>query len=168
VTPEEAIQTAIQYENRIRDLYAQALEGTRDPAGRRVFGALAADEQRHVDYLEHKLRQWREQGRIDVERLDSPMPAPEAIARSMGTLETRMSREARSDEKRMLAKALQVEVETSRFYERLVAEMPAGARDMFARFMEIENGHIAVVQAELDHLSHNGYWFDFQEFDMEY
>jgi rubrerythrin len=168
VSPEEAIQTAIQYEIRIRDLYGQAVKDTRDPAGRRVFGALAADEQRHVDYLEHKLKQWREQGRIDLERLDSPMPPAEAIDRSMESLGARMAREDRSDEKRMLSKALQVEVETSRFYERMVAEMPAGARALFARFMEIENGHIAVVQAELDHLSHNGYWFDFQEFDMEY
>jgi hypothetical protein len=38
---------------------------------------------------------------------------------------------------------------------------------MFARFLEIEAGHIAIVQAELDYISHTGYWFDFKEFDME-
>ena len=168
MSPEEAIQTAIQYETRIRDLYRQSAEGSRDPAGRKVFGALAADEQRHVDYLEHKRTQWRQTGRIDAEGLEARLPSGEAIARSMEAMKGPMSREDRSDEKRMLGKALQVEVETSRFYERMVAEMPSGARDLFARFLEIENGHIAVVQAELDYLSHNGYWFDFQEFDMEY
>jgi len=168
VSPEEAIQTAIQYETRIRDLYRQSADSTRDPAARRVFGALAADEQRHVDYLQHKLAQWRETGRIDAEGLAARLPSAEAIARSLEAMQGPMSREDRSDEKRMLGKALQVEVETSRFYERMVAEMPADTRDLFARFMEIENGHIAVVQAELDFLSRNGYWFDFQEFDMEY
>ena len=39
---------------------------------------------------------------------------------------------------------------------------------MFARFLEIEDGHVAIVQAELDFISDNGFWFDFQEFDMEY
>ena len=79
-----------------------------------------------------------------------------------------MAREDRTDEKRMLSKALQVEVETSAFYRRMVAEMEGAAREMFARFLEIEDGHIAAVQAELDFISHNGFWFDFQEFDMEY
>jgi rubrerythrin len=68
----------------------------------------------------------------------------------------------------MLSKALQVEVETSAFYRKLVQEMEGDARTMFARFLEIEDGHIAVVQAELDYISQTGFWFDFQEFDMEY
>jgi hypothetical protein len=38
---------------------------------------------------------------------------------------------------------------------------------MFARFLEIEENHIAAVQAELDYITNTGYWFDFKEFDME-
>ena len=53
------------------------------------------------------------------------------------------------------------------FYKQMVAEMQAESRKMFARFLEIEAGHIAIVQAELDYISHTGYWFDFKEFDME-
>jgi rubrerythrin len=68
----------------------------------------------------------------------------------------------------MLSKALQVEVETSAFYRQLVGKMTGDARAMFARFQEIEDGHIAAVQAELDYISHTGFWFDFQEFDMEH
>ena len=83
-------------------------------------------------------------------------------------LKETMAGEDRRDEKRMLSKALQVEVETSAFYRDMVAQMEGDARVMFARFLEIEDGNIAAVQAELDYISNTGFWFDFQEFDMEY
>jgi hypothetical protein len=38
---------------------------------------------------------------------------------------------------------------------------------MFARFLEIEERHIAAVQMQLDYLTKTGYWFDRKEFDME-
>ena len=67
----------------------------------------------------------------------------------------------------MLSKALDVEVETSSFYRRLVAELSGEGQKMFARFLEIEDSHIAIVQAQLDYVAQSGYWFDFKEFDME-
>ena len=36
-----------------------------------------------------------------------------------------------------------------------------------ARFLEIESNHIDAVQFELDYYGRSGYWFDFEEFDME-
>jgi len=167
-TLEEAITNAIDYETRIRDLYREAVQGTADPKGRQIFQALADDEQRHIDYLEAKRTQWYGEGRITVESLTSLIPAPEWLAANLEGLKQQMSREDRSDEKRMLSKALQVEVETSAFYRQLVEQMEGDARAMFARFLEIEDGHIAAVQAELDYISHTGFWFDFQEFDMEH
>jgi hypothetical protein len=38
---------------------------------------------------------------------------------------------------------------------------------MFARFLVIENRHIAAVQMQLDYATKTGYWFDMKEFDME-
>ena len=165
---EEAISEAIAYETRIRDLYREAADQTNDDKGVQVFNTLAADEQRHIDYLEHKRRQWRQEGALTVAPLDSLVPPAERFQTEITDLQSQMAREDRTDEKRMLSKALQVEVETSAFYRRMVAEMEGAAREMFARFLEIEDGHIAAVQAELDFISHNGFWFDFQEFDMEY
>lgn len=164
----EAITTAIAYETRIRDLYREAAAGTRDPKGKRVFQALADDEQHHIDYLEAKRSQWYAEGLITVEPLTSLIPATEMPPREATDLDAAMAREDRGDEKRMLSKALQVEVETSAFYRRMVDQMEGDAGAMFARFLEIEDGHIAAVQAELDYLSHTGFWFDFQEFDMEH
>lgn len=164
----EAITTAIAYETRIRDLYREAAAGTRDPKGKRVFQALADDEQRHIDYLEAKRSQWCAEGLITVEPLPTLVPASDIPPAELTDLDTTMAREDRGDEKRMLSKALQVEVETSAYYRRMLAQTEGDARAMFARFLEIEDGHIAAVQAELDYLSHTGFWFDFPEFDLEH
>ena len=167
MTTEEAIKTAIDYETRIRDIYAEAAENAADPVGRRVFRTLRDDEQSHLDYLLSRLQEWQKTGEITVEKLETVIPARDAILRGLDKLERRMSIADRGDEKQMLSKALKVETETSDFYRKMVAELSDAAQQMFAHFLEIEERHIAAVQAELDYVSNTGYWFDFKEFDME-
>jgi len=164
---ETAIQTAIEYETRIRDLYAQAARDVTDPAGRSLFSALEKDEQYHVDYLSRRLQEWQNTGEITFSGLKKTIPDAAAIARELDKLEKRVAQNDRSDEKQMLSKALEVEVETSAFYRRLVDELPGTGRRMFAGFLEIEDNHIAVVQAQLDYLAGTGFWFGTKEFDME-
>jgi len=167
MTLEEAIKTALKYEKRIRDLYQEAADQAEDLVGKQVFGLLAGDEQNHVNYLEDRLDRWEKTGRLELETLEKALPSADAIRKHMGQLQTRMDREDRKDEKQMLSKALNVEVETSDFYKRMVDELSNEGRELFARFLEIENEHIQIVQAELDYLSHTGYWFNIKEFDME-
>lgn len=167
MTLEEAIKTAIVYEIKIQRLYQEAHQMVSDPIGKHIFQDLANDEQKHVVYLKDSLEQWQKTGQLSPEKLETSLPAKEIILQGVKKLSSRMAREDRNDEKQMLSKALSVEIETSNFYEQMVAEMPAQGRQMFARFLEIEAGHIAIVQAELDYISHTGYWFDFKEFDME-
>lgn len=167
MTLAEAIKTAIEYEIRVRDLYRESAKKTSDPVGRRIFQTLGNDEQLHVDYLKSRLEIWQETGKLKVEKLESVIPSRATITREVGKIEERMSRDDRKDEKQMLSKALKVEVETSNFYQKMVDEMSGEGRQMFARFLEIEDAHINAVQAELDYISKTGYWFDFKEFDME-
>lgn len=167
MTLEEAIKTAITYETRIRDLYRSAAAATGDPVAAGVYGALADDEQHHVAYLEDRLKQWEKNGSITPEALGSTLPDIRRIAAEMGKIRDELEREDRTDEKQMLSKALHAELETSRFYEQMVQELTGDAQMMFQRFLEIENEHIEIVQAELDFVSRTGYWFDIKEFDME-
>lgn len=167
MTLEEAIKTAIEYEIRVRDLYVESAAKASDPVGRRIFQTLGDDEQLHVDYLKSRLEIWQETGKLKVEKLESIIPSRETILKEVGKLEERMARDDLKDEKQMLSKALKVEVETSNFYQKMVDEMTGEGRQMFARFLEIEDAHINAVQAELDYISKTGYWFDFKEFDME-
>ncbi|MGD9006323.1 MAG: hypothetical protein PVG41_00315 [Desulfobacteraceae bacterium] len=49
----------------------------------------------------------------------------------------------------------------------MTSELPGNIKEMFARFLEIEDAHVEAVKAELDYVMRTGYWFDFKEFDME-
>jgi len=167
VEMEEAITTAIDYETKIRDIYRDAAQNVHDPEGKRFFKMLGDDEQYHLNYLKERLRLWRESGKLSAEKLISAVPSKEIIQRETDKIRTHMATKDLSSVKVILSRALQAEVETSNFYEKMVNEMTDEGKKMFSRFLEIEENHIAAVQAELDYITHTGYWFDFKEFDME-
>jgi len=163
----DAITTAIEFETRVRDLYAGSMNRLSDPVGQRVFQVLADEEQRHLDYLNHRLDEWKRTGKITVEALATALPSRDRILAAAATLEKRVEVPDRSAEVELLHKALAVETETSDFYQRMARELSAEGRQMFARFVEIEAGHKAIVQAELDYVTGTGFWFDVREFDLE-
>ena len=167
MTVEKAIESAIAMEARIRDVYARAQTNCSDKAGQRVFGMLKDDEQYHLDYLNKRLVEWRQHGEMQLEPLKTVVPTAGEIRMHLNRLRKTMAMDDRGMLQQMLSKALQVEVQTSDFYKKMVYEYDGKARDMFARFLEIEDGHIEAVQAELDYVIKTGYWFDFKEFDME-
>jgi rubrerythrin len=164
---ETAIQSALEFENRIRDLYLEAVSRTDDPAGKKIFQTLADDEQRHVDYLESRLDEWQTRGEISDDVLASVVPDKAAIRKEAAALQSKISDDARGLKQQMLSQALAMEIETSRFYKAMVDQVASAHRAMFARFLEIEDNHIEAVQFELDHLSSTGFWYGFEEFDME-
>jgi len=167
MTIEKAIKTAIEYEIRIRDIYREAMAAVGDAVGQRIFETLAQDEQHHIDYLEHKLAQFQKTGAIQPGKLASAIPDQESINQEADKVKSMVTKDFLGIKQQMLSKALKAEVETSDFYRKMVAELPADARPMFERFLEIENNHIKAVQFELDYMGKTGYWFDFKEFDME-
>ena len=164
---ETAITSALEFENRIRDLYLEAVDSTDDAAGKKIFQALADDEQRHVDYLENRLDEWQRQGEITVATLESTIPDKAVIQKEAAALQAAINQDDRGLKQQMLSRALEMEIETSRFYRELIDKVSGAHRDMFARFLEIEDNHVEAVQFELDHMSNTGFWYGFEEFDME-
>lgn len=164
---EKAIKTAIVYEKKIRDIYLEGGKAVKDDHGRSFFQAMSTDEQRHVDYLEYKLTQWSETGKLVPEKLETTIPSREAIRKGVKRVKHQMQGEDRGIKQQQLARALKVEIETSEFYRRMVAELSDEGRELFSRFLEIEESHIEAVQFELDYVSTTGYWFNIKEFDME-
>jgi rubrerythrin len=164
---EEAIKTALMYEKKIRDIYLEGGRTVKDDHGRGFFQAMCEDEQHHVDYLEYKLDQWRKTGKIVPEKLQTTIPSRKAIQKALHRVRHEMKGEDRGIKQQQLARALKVETETSEFYRRMVAELSDEGRDLFARFLEIEENHVEAVQFELDYVSGTGYWFNIKEFDME-
>lgn len=167
MTVEEAIRTAIELEGRVRDVYAEAAEGTEQEEGKRLFLLMADEEQRHLDYLEAKLVQWTEDGSVSPERLETAVPGADLIREEVERLRNDVGGKPGRIEMEFLRKALSVERETSEFYARVVAELPGEAAGLFRRFVEIEEGHLALVQAQMDAAIGTGYWFDVREFNLE-
>jgi rubrerythrin len=165
---DEAIKTAIEFEKKVLKVYQGAERDTVDPVGRRVFSTLAEEEAGHVAYLESRLTEWQKSGRIALEELRTIVPDKARIAEGRKRMAKPMrGKPASSTEVGYLQQALLAERETSAFYRRMVSELAEDRQKLFARFLEIEEGHVALVEAELDAVNGNGFWFGMREFDLE-
>ena len=167
MTIEEAIKTSIEYETRVRDVYAGAVDGVESDEGKRLFQLMLDEEQRHVDYLETKLDEWSNDGTVTADGLATAVPSSAAIESGVDELRDKVGGKPGTVELQFLGKALAVERETSDFYRRMVEELPAEAKGLFERFLEIEDGHLSLVQAQIDQATGSGYWFDVREFTLE-
>ena len=170
MTLEQAIQTALDFENRVRVVYQEAVARAVDPTAKRMLEVMVAEEQRHVEYLESRLAEWKQTGKVSAAALGTDIPSAKRIQEGVNQLKDRMQlpENQRREAIDTLKRAIAVEDETSTFYEKMVNELPAGEQQqMFQRFLEIESGHAAIVQAELDSVQGNGFWFDVREFGLE-
>ncbi len=167
MTLDKAIQTALEYEHNVRDLYLEAVEKSADDTGKKIFKALADEEQGHVDYLVDRFDEWERTGKVASTDLTTDLPDAETIKTGIERLDRQMEGKDWSAELALLDRALKAESETGRFYKRMVAELDTEGQKLFQRFLEIEDAHYDLVQAEIDALTHTGFWFDFMEFSLE-
>lgn len=165
---EQAIKTAIEYEKNVEGTYADAVAQCDDAVGKRIFSVLAKEEAQHVQYLEASLARWQQEGKVSLEALDTALPSRQVIEGGLSRLKE--SVEPRSDprpqEIELLRRAVRAEQETSGFYKKMVEELGEDGKAFFERFVEIEEGHLLIVGAELDAVSGMGYWFDMPEWQF--
>lgn len=164
---EEAIKTALNYETKVKKLYSEALEKTKSEVGMRIFSVMEKEEQYHIDYLNERYNEWKESGTINREELRSSLPSAEKIKEGLKNAKNKVKESISEDELQILQKLLAAETETSGFYTKLLNELSEDDRVLFEPFVEIEKGHVALVQAEIDSVQGLGFWFDMQEFDLE-
>ena len=168
---EEALKTAVEYETKVIGVYKDALTQVTDEVSVRVFTTLVKEEQYHLDYLNKRLEELFALGKIELVDLETAIPSKQAIESEIAKLKTKLSvdktdKKYADTELRMLKKALEVEIETSDFYKRMVLELTDTSQELFMRFLEIEEGHKSIVQAEIDAVTGMGYWFDIPEFNL--
>lgn len=173
MTIEEAIKTALEFERKVHSLYVAAAKSAADSTAKKVFTTLGREEQGHIDYLESRLSEWQRDGHIQREKLGSVLPSPARIAEGIKRARSGVGKSTgiHDVELASLNQALAAEDETTAFYERMVRELSDEGQTLFARFLEIEAGHSAIVRAEIDSVIKNGFWFDLKddlkEFDLE-
>jgi rubrerythrin len=166
---DHAIRTALEHEAGVHKAYLNAVEKTDDEAGKRVFKALADEEMHHIKYLKARLEEWQQTGKITVKKLGTSVPTKEAINKSLiGLRKTVKPKNTKLNvELELLKKALVAERKTSLFYKEMVSTLDGEGQQLFKRFVEIEDGHEAIVQAEIDCVSNSGFWIDNMEFGLE-
>lgn len=167
MTLEEAIQAALQYEGRVIKIYLDAMRRSKDPVGKKVFKTLNEDESSHVRYLKERLDELASVGSVKPAKLSTAIPPAKEIGAALNSNRGKTVLRAPEEELNLLRRALKVEIETCEFYQKLSRELPPEGRSLFERFVEIEEGHRAIVQAEIDSISGAGFWFDIPEFRLE-
>ncbi len=163
----EALQISLEYENKVRDHYKMGVEKITDPVGKRIFTTLAEEEQNHVDFLENRMARLNDPN-VEPMAFGTVVP-PEWVEAAQRKLEKPPSDKVATQTDIELVKlALELEHETSNFYRSLMSKLDNDEdKKFFEPFIEIEDGHVAIVQAELDSLQGIGFWFDFKEFSLE-
>lgn len=162
---QDIFKSALTYEKKIRDLYLSAVDTIDDDRGKELFKALAADEQSHVEFLEYSLDRL-----ASAREIDRKNPAPVlsfAVDDDVSRMKEKIPEQMLGDIKRALNAALVLEVETSQFYKKACDNSKGQVKEILKKFYEIEQGHVELVQIQLDYASGNGYWFNFMEIDME-
>ncbi|MBU3916329.1 hypothetical protein KKA14_12410 [bacterium] len=163
----EAIKTALEYENKVVDVYSKYADQLNSPIASKIFRLLEEEEEGHVEYLNAKLAEWKESGKITIDELTTVVPDASVIKANVKKLEKVAKKENIDSEIEVFKKALKMESEASAFYRGVVGKLPKADQKLFLHFIEIEEGHEAIVKAEIDNALGLGYWFDFMEFDLE-
>jgi len=166
---DDAIKTALEYEIGVCKVYVDAMNKTGDETAKRIFKVLGQEEEDHVAYLRDRLAEWEKAGKITVKALGTLLPGREAINKGLQDLEKTVKQEPTklNLELELLKKALDAEIKTSEFYKEMVRTLDGNGQKLFKRFVEIEEGHEAIVQAQINTVGNWGFWFDTPEFRLE-
>ena len=163
---EDALDQAIRLEAEIGQVYRRLQAGVASAAARRVFEILASEEDDHLAYLEARRDELRRQGRIDAtEPPECRWQRP--TRRQLEEQACLAATEDRDGEIAALEQAERLERTAIELYERLARHLPLEQAALFQGFLEREKVHLDLVQAELDAVSGQGFWFELQEFDLE-
>ena len=164
----EALQVALDTEKKGYKFYKIAAKSSKDPKGREVFDHLAKDEIEHMGIIA-----------TIYESLTSDEPwmtYEEAAARYGETPSEKLifpevPEEAQEgfDDLLALEEALEFEKKAVQFYTKQASEaQEEKARAFYQSLIEIEEGHVQIIQAELDSLQGAGIWLGFQEISLEH
>ena len=167
---DNAIKTALEHEAGVHKAYCEAANKTIVESGKRIFQALADEEMGHIKYLQERLKEWETTGKIHVKKLGTSVPTREAIEKSLQDVRKTVKPHKHTKlipELELLKQALEAERKVSLFYKDMVAKLDGEGQQLFQRFVEIEEGHEAIVEAEIDSVANCGMFLGSMEFGLE-
>ena len=164
----EALQVALDTEKKGYRFYKIAAKSSKDPKGQEVFEHLARDEVEHMGVIATMYE--------SLTRDEPWMTYEEAFEKYGETPKEKIifpdvPEEAQEDfdDIKALEEALEFEKKAVLFYMKQAEESDSEkARIFYQSLIEIEEGHVQIIQAELDSLMGAGIWLGFQEISLEH
>ena len=164
----EALQVALDTEKKGYRFYKIAANSSRDPKGKEVFEHLANDEIEHMGVIAKvfesltKNEPWmtyeeavEKYGETPAENIIFP-DVPDETQEDF-------------DDLRALEEALEFEKKAVQFYTNHAEKADDDkAKSFYQSLVQIEESHVAIIQAELDSLMGAGIWLGFQEISLEH
>jgi rubrerythrin len=160
----EAIKMAIQIEKDGKKYYEEAASKTNNELGKKMFESLAKDEMVHLETFQKMFdtiagkEEWRELAE------GSPKVGKVPI------FDEEVSEKSKPDTNDIdaLRVALDNERDSIELYKKASEEIKDSlARKIFTKIREEEEYHYDLLQAQKDHLTKSGFWFDVGEFQMD-
>ncbi len=145
--------------------YLRLVRATRRLTGKDVFARLAADELEHAAVLERLSRSLRETGTCSTEGLPRS-PFADLVPR-LADRDRRIRGESGLDDISALQAALDLENRAVEFYRSAAGAAAGPVALVLRRLTGMEKAHVALIQAELDSIQSDGFWFGMPEFTLE-
>jgi rubrerythrin len=160
----DALKLAIERERGASKFYVRAAGMTSDPDGDKMFKWLARQEARHLAGLRQQLKSVQESDRwLEWRRRADPLDRSEFPSAS----EASGAVTAGAGEKEALRSAIKAEQEAIAFYKEAEDTTPdLRGKSMFKRLAWEEEGHLALLEEELEWLTKSRKYFTVHQFDL--
>lgn len=164
----QALQIALDTEKKGYRFYMMAAKSSKDPKGQEVFEHLAKDEVEHMGVIATMYESLTS---------DEPWMTYEDAVEKYGKTPTEKiifpdvpdEPQENFNDINALEEALDFEKKAVQFYSKQAqACEEERARAFYQSLIEIEEGHVQIIQAELDSLMGAGIWLGFQEISLEH
>jgi len=140
------LSTALELEDKGFHFYRESEKRTQNESGKKIFSQLATEEEEHIQSLKKMFRD------LFPEKSGKPIPV------FSGTVSEY------SGEVEALQIAIDMEKQSMRFYSEWAQDE---LKSLFDILIEFEKTHLELLQAELDYVQKNGFWFDYYESSQE-
>ncbi|MBE0432893.1 ferritin family protein [candidate division WOR-3 bacterium] len=163
----EVIRESIKLELNGQSFFEAIADATHNELGKKMFMKLAGDEAQHLKtfsdiFTEMVGEDWKKQ--IGELKTDRKAPMIEALARKVANA----GKEGRASELEAISIAMDLERNAIEFFGNAAQKTSdAKAKEIFAKIADEERLHYDLLQAQHDHLTNSGYWFDIAEFKMD-
>lgn len=162
---ETAIKEAIKLEINGRKFFNHAAEVTHHPRGKKMFLFLAKEEVKHLETFGKmftsilKGGDWKKYVKDEELKQEAPL---------IEKLKENMKNEEGKGETQALSIGMELEMGAVHFFEKAAEEADDPvAKKIFQEIAEEEKFHYDLLQAQLDSVTHSGFWLDGAEFKMD-